>query len=177
MPEMVARMGKGRVVVWAGLALLVSVAALLLAAPVSAHDLTPGYPGEALGDKWVTAPIPPWPGCWAQSPTSPLNAIPFIGPPGTCIEDQPCPGIADVDIPTYGAPNQHIGHISQVMGAMGETLAQDSVDLWHFWASDQGAPVENPHNIEMGAQSIMMGPDGFFRGRFANTISENTAAG
>jgi hypothetical protein len=169
-----------------------AVLLLALAQGVSAHNPTPGFPGEAPGNYVLDpATMPSWPACvtgtyatWGGG----LSGIPFIGPPATCIEDRPCPGIPDDVADQYddnNSPNsggsvppyvwKHIGHITKVWAGTSPQiyLSAGSVNLWHF----EDSAYENPASIQNGGGSVMTGADGFFRGQFSQTINENPAPG
>lgn len=122
-----------------------------------------------------------------ESPGNPLGlvGVPFRGPDGTTIEDRACPPIPDHlatsydDDETYQIPPGwgHIGHINGVNGPGAVTsnyIAVGSVDLYHFENALYNNPtaIEGPHPVNVVEYSVMMGPDGFFRGRMQETIRD-----
>ncbi|MCA1818557.1 MAG: thrombospondin type 3 repeat-containing protein [Halobacteriales archaeon] len=194
-----------RVLLWSSIGLAAVAACLVLVTPASAHLPDQSATGETIGNYAVDPPtLPVWPACvtgsyatWggglAPPPVGNGPALGFIGPPGTCIEERPCPGIPDNVAANYAAPGsptsagsvapyswQHIGHIVKVWGlAAGpfdpgaDLLASGSDTLYHL--EDSG--YHNPAGIEMAGSGLMSGADGFFGGRWVSTITEDPAPG
>ena len=144
-------------------------AALLLALALSVSSLVPG----------AGAHLPNTAGEAAGNPTG-LAGITFMGPVGSTVESSVCPAISDAERPVYGSGTlYHIGHINGI-NAPGPSTANyiqaGSVDLFHFEDGSDGTPysdpnaIPGPHSPTDTAYSVMMGPDGFFRGRMASTI-------
>ena len=141
---------------------LAALAACVLAFVPGSTPHLPASPGEADGN-----PIG-------------LAGLVFKGPANTAVANQVCPPILDAERPVYGnAGNLHIGHVNGVNGASGYTsnyLDMGSVDLWHFEDDPQGGAYSNPNAIEgphdptNAAYSVMLGADGFMRGKMHSTI-------
>lgn len=152
---------------WRGLAafaLLAAAFAAGFAALPSGQGHLPVSGGEAAGNP------------------SGLSGISFIGPAGTPIASTVCPAILDGERPIYGSgTGLHIGHVQGVNGGGGSTsnfIVTNSVDLWHFEDDPAGGAYSSPRAIEGPhppglTNSIMMGSDGFLRGRMASTVYNN----
>lgn len=109
-----------------------------------------------------------------------LAGIQFVGPVGSAIADQPCPPISDEDAPEHDdegtySPSLgygHIGHITDLWAPDDRPathIMPGTVDLFHLQA-----PYNDPAGIEGDSPfgSVMMGPDGFFRGQLNTTVFE-----
>jgi chitodextrinase len=115
----------------------------------------------------------------AEAPGNPpgLAGLSFIGPPGTPIANTVCPHIQDAQRPIYYDGPNHIAHINGITGTTGTPLnyiEPGTVDLWHFEDAQYQNPaaIEGPHDVSNSAYSVMLGSDGFLRGRMHDTISD-----
>ncbi len=137
---------------------LVAIAILILVPNASAHDPDVA-PAEAVGNP------------------AGLAGIAFRGPVGTPIETSVCPPIPDSlawqyddDATNDETGHGHIGHINGITdpaGTLDNYIDVGSVDTWHFYTTEYNNPsgIEGPHDVTNTALSVMMGTDGFFRGR------------
>lgn len=103
----------------------------------------------------------------------------FRGPAGTSIAFSVCPPIPDELAPEYDDDGTtHLGHIQDIRepdGGVDNFIIQNSVDLFHLQD-----PYNDPRAIERtddpvdallaGEGTVMMGPDGFFRGQLRQTL-------